>query len=74
MLRRIKNGFANELIKIREVSAGSKEDKPSLSGDSIKSMSVDKFLNFIEKRVNRAGDIIKRNITKLYSLKVNTKL
>jgi len=74
MLRRIKNGFANELIKRREESINGKEDKPTLSGEDIKVMSVDKFLNFIQKRINRAGSRIQRNITKLYSLKNNTKL
>ena len=69
MLRRIKNGFANELIKRREESINNKEDKPTLSGESIKSMSVDKFLDFIQKRINRAGIRIQRNIVKLYSLK-----
>ena len=52
MLRRIKNGFANELIKRREESINNKEDKPTLSGETIKSMSVDKFLDFIQKRIN----------------------
>jgi hypothetical protein len=74
MLRRIKNGFANELIKNRENSISRKEDKPTLSGESVKSMSVDKFLTFIQKRINRAGNKIQRNITKLYSLKNNTLL
>ena len=69
MLRRIKNGFANQLIKNRENSINNKEDKPTLSGESVKSMSVDKFLNFIQKRINRAGNRIQRNILKLYSLK-----
>lgn len=69
MLTRIKNGFANQLIKNRENSINNKEDKPTLSGESVKTMSVDKFLAFIQKRVNRAGDRIQRNILKLYSLK-----
>jgi hypothetical protein len=69
MLKRIKNGFANELIKARESSIEKKEDKPTLSGEAVKSMSVDKFLTFIQKRINRAGNKILRNITKLYSLK-----
>jgi hypothetical protein len=69
MLKRIKNGFANELIKSRESSIEKKEDKPTLSGEAIKAMSVDKFLTFIQKRINRAGNKIQRNITKLYSLK-----
>ena len=69
MLRRIKNGFANQLIKNRENSINNKEDKPTLSGESVKAMSVDKFLNFIQKRINRAGNRIQRNIAKLYSLK-----
>jgi hypothetical protein len=69
MLRRIKNGFANELIQKREKSINNKEDKPTLSGESVKAMSVDKFLAFIQKRINRAGNRIQRNIIKLYSLK-----
>jgi len=69
MLKRVKNGFANELIKRREVSISVKEDKPTLSGEAVKAMSVDKFLTFIQKRINRAGDKIQRNILKLYSLK-----
>jgi hypothetical protein len=69
MLSRIKNGFANELIKNRENSINNKEDKPTLSGESVKSMSVDKFLTFIQNRINRAGNRIQRNILKLYSLK-----
>ena len=69
MLRRIKNGFANQLIKNRENSINNKEDKPTLSGEAIKVMSVDKFLTFIQKRINRAGNRIQRNIIKLYSLK-----
>jgi len=69
MLSRIKNGFANQLIKNRENSINNKEDKPTLSGESVKAMSVDKFLTFIQKRINRAGNRIQRNILKLYSLK-----
>jgi hypothetical protein len=69
MLRRIKNGLANELIQKREKSINNKEDKPTLSGESVKAMSVDKFLAFIQKRINRAGNRIQRNIIKLYSLK-----
>ena len=70
MLRRVKNGFANELIKNREGSISREEDKPTLSGESVKAMSVDKFLAFIQKRINRAGNRIQRNILKLYSLKI----
>lgn len=69
MLKRIKNGFANQLIKSRELSIDSKEDKPTLSGEAIKAMSVDKFLEFIQKRINRAGHKLQRNILRLYSLK-----
>lgn len=68
-LKRIKNAFANELIEKRELSILKKEDRPTLSGESIKAMSVDRFLNFIQKRINRAGNKIQRNIIKLYSLK-----
>jgi hypothetical protein len=70
MLRRVKNGFANELIKNRENSISREEDKPTLSGEAVKAMSVDKFLAFIQKRINRAGNRIQRNILKLYSLKI----
>ena len=69
MLKRIKNGFANQLIKNREVSIERKEDRPTLSGEAVRSMSVDKFLSFIEKRINRAGNKMRRGIIKLYSLK-----
>jgi hypothetical protein len=69
MLKRIKNGFANELIQRREQSINNKEDKPTLSGEAIKAMPVDRFLTFIQNRINRAGDKIQRNIKKLYSLK-----
>jgi hypothetical protein len=34
-------------------------------------MSVDRFLEFIQGRVNRAGIKIQRNILRLYSLKIN---
>jgi uncharacterized protein (DUF2252 family) len=70
MLKRIKNGFANELIQKRKISIDKEEDKPTLSGEAVKAMSVDKFLNFIQKRINRAGNRIQRNILKLYSLKI----
>ena len=69
MLKRIKNGFANELIQKRKISIDKEEDKPTLSGEAVKAMSVDKFLTFIQKRINRAGETIQRNIKKLYSLK-----
>lgn len=69
MLKRIKNGFANQLIKNREISIERKEDRPTLSGEAVRSMSVDKFLSFIEKRINRAGNKMRRGIIKLYSLK-----
>ena len=70
MLKRVKNGFANELIKNRENSISREEEKPTLSGEAVKAMSVDKFLAFIQKRINRAGNRIQRNILKLYSLKI----
>jgi hypothetical protein len=68
-LKRMKNGLANELIKSRESSISKKEDKPTLSGEQIRSMSVDKFLKYIEIRINDAGEKIQRNIVRLYSLK-----
>lgn len=69
MLKRIKNGFANQLIKYREESINRKEDKPTLSGELVREMSVDEFLSFVEKRINRAGEKIQKNIIRLYSLK-----
>jgi len=74
MLKRMKNGLANELINRREESIAYKQDKPTLSGEAIRSMSVDKFLSFIQKRINRSGEKLQKNIIKLYSLKNNTRL
>lgn len=68
-LNRVKNGFANQLIKSREESINKKEDRPTLSGESIKKMSVDEFLEFIQVRINRAGEKIQKNVLRLYSLK-----
>lgn len=69
ILKKMKNGLANELIANRKEAGESKEDKPTLAGEAIKKMSVDKFLKFIEGRINRAGNKIQKNIIRLYSLK-----
>ncbi len=68
-LKRMKNGLANELIKSRESSISKSEDKPTMSGEEIRSMSVDRFLTYIQNRINLAGQKIQRNIIRLYSLK-----
>ena len=62
MLKRIKNGFANDLIERRKESVEKSEDKPTIAGEAVRAMSVDKFLSFIQKRINRAGDKLQRNI------------
>jgi len=68
-LKRMKNAFANELIDSREKSITNKEDKPTISGEDIKKMSVDNFFYFIQQRVNKAGEKIQNNILRMYSLK-----
>lgn len=68
-LKRMQNALANELIKLREESINRKEDRPTLSGEFIRKLSVDEFLSFIEKRINRAGERIQRKIIRMYSFK-----
>ena len=70
MISRMKNGFANKLIKMRQESVSQQENAPSIKGEKILSMSVDGFLKFAEERINTAGEKLKRRILKLYSLKV----
>ena len=70
MISRMKNGFANKLIKMRQESIKLKENAPSIKGENILRMSVDEFLKFSEVRINSAGEKLKRRILKLYSLKV----
>lgn len=69
MLKRIKNGFANDLIEKRKESIEKNEDKPTIAGEAVRAMSVDRFLSFIQKRINRAGSKLQRNILDLYALK-----
>lgn len=73
LMNRLKNGLANEMINIREDSDQEDSiqlvDKPSIIGKKIKDMSLDKFLKYIEKRINLSGQKIKKKILKLYSLK-----
>lgn len=65
VMDRLKNGFANQLEEYTTDSEGS--DKPTLKAEKIKKMSVDKFLDMVEKRVNEAGQKIQRGILRLYS-------
>jgi len=68
MLRRIKSSFANQLIESRKESSLEVEDKPSISGEEVHRMSVDKFLSFVQKRANFSAGQMKRKIRALYSL------
>jgi hypothetical protein len=70
-LKSLKTGLANQLIKSRVDSKLTHQDKPSITGDKVKNMSVDQFLKYTEKRVNLAGETIKKGIMRLYSLKNN---
>jgi hypothetical protein len=67
MLKRIKSGVANQLIKSREESILEMEDSPSISGEDVHKMSVDQFLKFVEDRAKRAAEKMKSKIIKLYS-------
>lgn len=69
ILNRIKNGLANQLDQERTKSVMNFEDAPSLKGEDIRRMSIDKFLQFVQDRVNNAGKKIQKKILKLYSLK-----
>jgi hypothetical protein len=69
ILNRMKNGFANQLDISRKESVERVEDAPSISGRDIRKMDIDKFLLFIQTRLNKAGKELKRRIIRLYSLK-----
>jgi hypothetical protein len=69
LLSRMKDSLANKLIEERELSKESKIDSPSILGEKIKSMSLDKFLEFSQRRINSAGEKLRRRILRLYSLK-----
>lgn len=69
ILNRIKNGFANQLIESRKLSIVGNENAPSLSGEKVKKMNIDKFLKYTEIRINKAGENLKRKILRLYALK-----
>ena len=76
ILNRLKNGLANELSGriessriLKSIGFDMNLNKPSISGDIIKNMNIDKFLKFVEKRVNSSGNYIKRKISKMYSMK-----
>ncbi len=68
-LKSLKTGLSNQLIDSRKDSQSQHQDRPSITGEKIKGMTVDQFLNYTEKRVNLAGETIKKGIMKLYSLK-----
>ncbi len=65
----LKTGLANQLRELRIESIKKHEDKPSIMSEKIKSMSLEQFFNFAEKRINIAGTKLKNKIIKLYSLK-----
>jgi len=69
LLNRLKNGLANYLDIQRESSIIEFEDSPSLTGDKIRRMNIDQFLNFCQSRINSSGEKIQRKILKLYSVK-----
>jgi len=71
LLNRIKNSLGDELIRERELSKSMKIDKPSILGERIKSMSLEKFLDFSQRRINASGDNLRKRILRLYSLKNN---
>lgn len=70
ILNRLKNGLANWLDIERENSSRRLEDAPSLSGEQIRTMNIDKFLSFAAKRINESGEKIQRNILRMYSKKL----
>lgn len=70
ILNRLKNGLANWLDIERENSSRRLEDAPSLSGQQIRNMNIDKFLSFAAKRINESGEKIQRNILRMYSKKI----
>lgn len=65
VMTKLKNGFANQLEEYTIDSEGS--DRPTLKAEKIRSMSIHKFLDVVEKRVNGAGQKIQRGILRLYS-------
>lgn len=69
VFKSLKGGLANQLMELRKKSAERFEDKPSIIGEKIRSMSLEQFFNFAEKRINIAGEKLKNKIIKLYSLK-----
>lgn len=69
ILNRMKNGLANQLDQSRETSVIELVDAPSIKGIDIRKMSIDKFLQFVQDRVNSSGQRIQKKILKLYSLK-----
>lgn len=72
LLSRMKNSLSNEMRDQQIDLKDLKQDKPSLSGEKIRKMSVDKFLEYAQRRINNAGRMLRKRILKLYSLK-NTK-
>lgn len=69
IFKSLKGGLSNHLNELRIKSEQKLEDKPSITGDKIKAMSLERFFKFAEKRINIAGQKLKNRIIKLYSLK-----
>jgi hypothetical protein len=65
LMTKMKDGFAN---KIEQIAKERGEDDPSLSPDKIKKMSIDRFINYLEKRINTRGEVLRRKILRTYSL------
>jgi hypothetical protein len=65
LMTKMKNGFAD---KIEQIASEKNEKNPSINPNKIRKMTIDKFLNYIEKRINRRGEILRRKILKTYSL------
>ncbi len=68
MLKNLKNGFGNALID-EDYFRDEGEDKASISGERILKMSVDTFIKWIQIRINKTGEKIKKRVMRLYSLK-----
>jgi hypothetical protein len=69
LLSRMKNSLSNEMRDQEIYLKDLKQDKPSLSGERIRKMSLDKFFEYAQRRINNAGRMLRKRILKLYSLK-----
>ncbi len=59
IMSKIKMGLADSL---EELMNKYKENNPSISPDSIRKMSIDKFLKYCESRFNKSGEDLKRRV------------